>query len=985
MSDNNLGAAWPRWPPSQARGPLHFLTLGQLLLQRESDKGLVVVSQRRKLAVLAFLALARRPVSRAALAEMFWGDEEEERARHSLSTTLSFLRGLLGPSSIATRKADLSLAPDSTLRIDAVELLSAAKAGDHGRVVDIYAGPFLEGMFVAGSVSFENWVLSERSRLETVFTKSCAAVCTITAGERNWERCAAVARRWLDVSPLAPEAALHLLNATRAGKTPAHRRAALEEYQRLVAHLTREFSAEPHIRVKELAHEIAERVAVDRDAAAAAVPESDASSEQSLAIQSASGASSAISTSSTVHDETVRSHRFTNWSRRWAFAAAVLAVAIALRYSRHANSNSIQHQRPLMVVTDIANLRRDTAAAWLEDGLAQLISADLARSAAVEVVTPDRMRDTRRRADLPTNGALDQRTAMGLANRLGASLVVRGGFTHGNGVYVLDLSVGDVASSRTVHSLTVSGPDPMALADQSAARILQWSVADEPKTHFADIETANIAAYEHFVRSLQARAEGRIQDWKRELDNAIALDSAFASALVERYDVAREDGDTIVLARLARAMGSAHFSAWDLRRAGVASAMHNGELARSERLANDLVTRYPHDPRSYSVLAELYALHGNWALSERTAERQLALDSLANEAGNGPCVPCEAYRGLVETRLARGDVQAAEQAARRWIALQPDLPGAWGNLAETLFYAGRYDAALDAERRATMLSGNDPDYMLRLARSLIVARQFVTADSLARSWHGDDPVIRAGVVDIHVLVLREQGRYRESIRESDTFLRTHRRNEALLYEEMDALGRLGDYDLVNRIFDQRIASPGDTRAMQTAPHGDAARWFTWTRALEANALAGSGDTLRLRAIADSMQTIAPRSYYGRDWRLYHHVLGLIAMRTHRYGVAEREFQLARWGVGGWTATVAWLARAEIADHKPAAAVATLRQGYQSSLDAMGRYVPRSELDYMMSIAFRQMAEHDSADVYAARVRHAWSRADPEVRRLLVNL
>ena len=671
--------------------------------------------------------------------------------------------------------------------------------------------------------------------------------------------------------------------------------------------------------------------------------------------------------------------------RRFGPIAAVLALVVGVTYARRAESHHTASQRPLLAVTDIANLQRDTAAGWLEAGLPLVISADLARGAAVEVVSTDRIRSTRLRAELAPSGALDEGTALEVANRLGASLVVRGGFTHGKGVYVLDLSVRNVAGSQSVRSVTVSGPDPIALADQAAARILQWSVADDAQPHFADIETANIAAYEHFVRALQARAEGRIQDWTRELDGAIALDSGFASALVERSNGARDAADTVVLARLGRAMRRAHFSAWDVAQANVDSAMHNGERARSEQLARALVVRYPHDPRSYSILADLYASHGDWASSERTAQRELALDSLANESGNGPCVPCAAYRGLVEVRLARGDMPAAEQAARRWVVLQPDLPGAWGNLAETLSDAGRDDAALDAERRATTLSGNDPAYALRLARALVIARQLAAADSLALSWNGNDPELRAGRVDIHVLVLREEGRYRESIRASEAALRSKRQNDALLYEEMDALGRLGDYEAASRLFNERIVRASDTRAIRNTPRGDAARWFTWTRALEANALAGSGDTLRLHAIADSMQLMAPRSYYGRDWTLYHHVLGLIAMRAGRPEVAEREFQSARWGVAGWTATVAWLARAQLATHHPMTAVTTLRQGYQGPLDAMGRYVPRSELDYLMSIAFRQAGQRDSASAYAIRVRRAWRHADPEVQRLLGNL
>jgi len=940
------------------------------VLERELDGSLVAGSQRRKLAVLAFLALAKRPVGRETLVEMFWGDEEEVRARHSLSNTLSFLRSFLGAQSIAARKTALALTPGSPLRVDALDLLAAAKAGDHDTVVDCYGGQFLDGVVVPDSSSFESWVAGERMRMDALFTKSCAAVCTAAAEAHAWDRCHAVARRWLDANPLAPEAALHLLNATRAGRTPAHRRAALVEYEQLVTRLAHEFESAPHAHVTELARRIAERVRADEDALTGAVVAADAIEEGMVADALPEPANNAAATQARAR-------------RRWLLAAGAVALGIGVTVVHRADTRTVEHRRPLVVITDIANVRGDTASQWLEDGFIQLIGSGLARSSAVEIVTPDRLRDTRRRGELAPSGGLDRKAAIDVAHRLGASLVVRGGFTRGDGGFVLDLSVTNVATLQQAGSLTVRGADPASLADQAAAQILQWSVAGETQPHYAGLETPSVAANQHFVRSLQARSEGRFQDSKRELDAAIALDSAFASALVERASAARDDGDTAMVSRVARALRRARFGSWDIGRAALDSATHNGEHVRSERLARDLVRQFPHDPRAYSLLAAIYAARGEWGAFDRTTQQQLDLDSLANESGSGPCVPCAAYRGLVDSRLMQGDLPGAERAARRWIALQPELPSAWANLAEVLSDGRRHDASLDAERRALLLSGHDPTYVLRLARLMLVAGQLDAADSLAQSLNDDDPERRGAIVDIRVLVLREQGRYRESIRMTDAFHRGHARDEALLFEKLDALGRAHDARAVARFFTAEVASLADTRAMQSSPRGDAARWFTWTRALEANALANSGfDTTRLRAIGDSMRFLGPMSYYARDWRLYHHVLGLIAMRAGQAAVAEREFQQARWGVAGWTATVAWLARAQLEQHHGRDAIATLRQAYQGPLDAMGRYVPRSELDYLMSLSFREAGMADSASVYATRIHQAWRQADPEVRRLL---
>ncbi|HEY8312398.1 MAG TPA: hypothetical protein VIG47_17650, partial [Gemmatimonadaceae bacterium] len=532
---------------------------------------------------------------------------------------------------------------------------------------------------------------------------------------------------------------------------------------------------------------------------------------------------------------------------------------------------------------------------------------------------------------------------------------VRGEFTHGNGTYVLDISTHDVASGRSDSRFTVTGADPMTVAGWAAGRVLDLAGINGNKPRFADVEANNVAAYQHFVRSLHAESEGRFADSRRELDESIAIDSGFASALSARSRIAAAEGDTATLGRLNRAMTHARLTPWNIMGDAIDSAIHNGENSRAAQLAVELVARYPHDPRAYAVLASIYTNQGDWSRAQSTAQQELALDSLANEAGDGPCVLCDAYGTLIQIELLRGNLAAAERTARRWVQLQPDLPVAWAVMGDVLHYAGRYDASLGATRRAVMLSGNDPSYQVRAARALVAERRIAAADSVLSQIQSTSKQIQNDISDVRILALRERGEWGKSNELIEAYLAKHPNDDAFLLEEMDGLGRLGAYAAAARLFDTRIAprlAPPVESALQR-PRGDAARAFSWTRALEANAIAGSGDTVRLHAIADSMRVTGALSYLDRDRRLYHHVLGLIAMQGKRYAEAEGEFQAARWGVAGWTETVAWQARAQMAQNKSRDAIATLRQGYQGPLDAMGRYEPRSELDMLMAMAFRQ--------------------------------
>jgi hypothetical protein len=386
----------------------------------------------------------------------------------------------------------------------------------------------------------------------------------------------------------------------------------------------------------------------------------------------------------------------------------------------------------------------------------------------------------------------------------------------------------------------------------------------------------------------------------------------------------------------------------------------------------------------------VYFAHGRFNESDKALQQMLALDSLAVTAGTGPCVACNAYVQLAMTRAHAGDLRGAVAAARRFTELAPESPIAWATLASMGALAQQWTTTREAGRRYLSVSGGSLSAQSAYVRQLIMMREYAAADSgIAVLMAQPSKEARLGALDNLMVLERERGRLRASNAAADAILRESATMTYVNLTRRDSHARLGEFDVVAAMPTHTSPLPG-TAATGRMPQaeamtGDIARAVAWEMALRTDALRDVLDTTTMLAVADSLAEIGSPSYYSRDWRLHHHVRGIVAMRAARWDEATQHFTAAQWGPHGWTRTNVELARAELGRGQPEAALRALRDGYGAPLDAMGRYVSRSMLDWWMAQAHASAGNGDSARVYAAHVRQAWTRADPEVRRLLAVL
>ena len=227
-----------------------------------------VAAQRKAMALLAILAGAgRRGLSRDKILAMLWPDARADRATHRLTQLLYSLRRDLDAPELFLGSADLRLNPE-VLAIDLAEFAAALEAGDFGRAVTVYGGPFLDGFYLTDSPEFEHWVEEERARLVQRHAAALEALARAAAEGGNLVGAAGWWRQLAQVEPLNARVAVCYMEALgAAGDRPAALRFA-KAYETL---LRQEFDTGPDPAVIAAAERL-KRPSVPPPAMASAAP-----------------------------------------------------------------------------------------------------------------------------------------------------------------------------------------------------------------------------------------------------------------------------------------------------------------------------------------------------------------------------------------------------------------------------------------------------------------------------------------------------------------------------------------------------------------------------------------------------------------------------------------------------------------------------------------------------------------------------------------
>ena len=962
---------------------LRINALGGVALLRDGTPVTGDAVQPRRLALLAALARAgSRGMTRERILALLWPDTDEERARRTLSQAIYSLRRGMGDVDALTGTTDLRLDP-ALVTSDVAEFAEAIRAKEFERAVSIYAGPFLDGVRVAGAPDFERWLDAERSALAHDHANALVRLAKDSAAKGDWAGAAAWWRKRAALDPTDAQLALEVMRSLAAS---GDKSGALQ-HARVHSALAAQDELPPSPAVEAFAQqlrdapspEVAPVMPVAPIAAPAAAPIVLAPSAPPASAVEAPVAPAPVP----VADVRGAPKRGPRWI---AAAAAIVVVAVGALVARQwkgsSGEASASTSPPTIMIGQISDYSNTSNAdsTSLTRALGDMLATNLARAPGLRVVSTMRAHELIRGARGGGGEAREDLSAgaiAAVAKQAGARELVDGAlYRLAESRYRLDLRRTDLTTGAVLAAHAVEGANVFALVDSGTKQLVAAIGVSAPAGSVADVTTHSIAAYRLYVEGLRAYFRANNNALAHGMfEAALSEDSTFA--LAAYYASITDPSPDHFRATLPRAVRLAD-RASDRERLMIRAAW--ADLVSSPALgaiADTLRTRYPTE-----VLGTLYTgitmmRSGDFLAAVPFFERAISMDSLALGLRDGQCGACSAIQNLVLSYMSADSLDAATRTAKRWTKIQPASPGPWMWLAATYELLGRTEDGLAAYQTGAAIDPSLAFNPLHAVAQYLAVYRLDDADRELRAFEAA-PATRSNALWFRIILLRQQGRLREALATA----RVHRRivaerdpsvpSASLGVAEAQVYLESGAFRQAATLFDSMARA--DLPNMEPSQH---ARQRAWAFTHAANALVELGDTAALRTHMDSARMDGARSGLGRDQRLYYHIDGLRRRLAGDYAGAAVSFRQAIYSPNlGYTRTNLELGRALTRAGRPKEAVGPLQSALRGHADGSNLYANRTELHEALADAWAAAGGVDSARVHYRLVADAWANGDP---------
>ncbi|HAL55652.1 MAG TPA: hypothetical protein DCP63_04015 [Bacteroidetes bacterium] len=379
----------------------------------------------------------------------------------------------------------------------------------------------------------------------------------------------------------------------------------------------------------------------------------------------------------------------------YGFGLAVVVAAALIWFSMADEAMSLSPM-DYIVIADVAN---STADSVFNHSLTEAIRVSLRQSPRINLLPRERISDALRRMQAPMDRPLDEPTALAVARREGARVVVAGNIEQFGSRYVLSCKIVDAVKGETIRipRRDVSGIEHILTELDRLCDLIRENLGEslrEISNYTIPLEkvtTSSLQALELYSRGDILERQGKYAEAALLKEKAVILDSLFTIAVSDLSYIHRKLGND-----------------------SLALFYHNRVPSLIARVS---------DREKYYIMSMYYGPNFELDFQKTFQNVQQLVLQYPNSA--------EGFGLLGYNAMLTGDTKAALEANQRCLDLDSVYAGTmYNNSGYALALAGRAGEALAQFRRSKQIRPTYHTIDMYVARTFLMAEEFDSAQAV---------------------------------------------------------------------------------------------------------------------------------------------------------------------------------------------------------------------------------------------------------------
>ena len=400
--------------------------------------------------------------------------------------------------------------------------------------------------------------------------------------------------------------------------------------------------------------------------------------------------------------------------QRWIVGSGLIVLVLALGAGfwllrgRASHPSGGQTHKAIAVLY-FSNLSQDESLNWLDSGLSDMLTTNLAQIKGLDVLSTERVMSALQHAG-KGGKSMDPAQAQSIARDAGADAYITGALLKiGPTQLRLDVRAQDTSTGQILFSQKLEGQDVQSLfgmvdrlTESLAGSFLPKSDLPLQAPEIEQSSTSNLEAYRHYQLGVDFARRFLANDAIRELEEAIRLDPQFALAyfwLSDQYNLRGDKQRGSEVAAKAEQLQS-HLPRFDQLVLQASKASRSQDPDAQLAAYQALVSEFPRATFQRGVLASNLSEFGKGQQAIETIRQGLALDPKSEDLLNF----------LSYDQVRWGDVNGALASNDAYIAVRPGDPNPIDSRGDIFFMDGRDDEAVASYRKVLDLKPDFSEY-----------------------------------------------------------------------------------------------------------------------------------------------------------------------------------------------------------------------------------------------------------------------------------